>query len=264
MGLTTTYDANGNLTALGSTTYTWNARNQLTATSAGSSTFAYDALGRRISAVVAGTTTGYQYDGLNPVMLGGNFMLAGLGLDEYYARVTSGTATSLLPDALGSTVAMSSSTATTTASYAYSPYGDTVKTGTDATPLEYTGRENDGTTGLYYYRARYYSPALGRFVSEDPIGLKGGLNRYAYVRGKGKVRPSVFPKRRRGARSPKRWRVKPSDEERVSVLDCGGLTPLSGEDLTRKQKRTRFVEKCGNGIKPLQAAHLTSHQFYWW
>ncbi len=184
LGLTTTYDANGNLTALGSTTYTWNARNQLTATSAGSSTFAYDALGRRVSAVVAGTTTGYQYDGLNPVMLGGNFMLAGLGLDENYARVTSGTATSLLTDGLGSTIAMSSSAAATTANYVYSPYGDTVKTGTDATPLEYTGRENDGPTGLYYYRARYYSPQLGRFISEDPIGLRGsGTNFYAYARG---------------------------------------------------------------------------------
>ena len=36
---------------------------------------------------------------------------------------------------------------------------------------QYTGRENDGT-GLYFYRARYYAPALGRFISEDPIGLE--------------------------------------------------------------------------------------------
>ncbi len=40
-----------------------------------------------------------------------------------------------------------------------------------------------GKSCLYYYRARYYSPALGRFISEDPIGLRGGLNRYAYVDG---------------------------------------------------------------------------------
>ena len=45
---------------------------------------------------------------------------------------------------------------------------------------QYTGRENDGT-GLYFYRARYYAPALGRFISEDPIGFRGGINRYAYV-----------------------------------------------------------------------------------
>ena len=46
--------------------------------------------------------------------------------------------------------------------------------------LQYTGRENDDT-GLYYYRARYYDPALKRFITSDPIGLRGGLNTYAYV-----------------------------------------------------------------------------------
>jgi RHS repeat-associated protein len=44
----------------------------------------------------------------------------------------------------------------------------------------YTGREPD-ETGLVYYRARYYNPGLGRFVSRDPIGLQGGINNYAYV-----------------------------------------------------------------------------------
>lgn len=47
-------------------------------------------------------------------------------------------------------------------------------------PFQYTGRENDNT-GLYYYRARYYSPELQRFVSEDPIGLWGGINFFVYV-----------------------------------------------------------------------------------
>lgn len=45
---------------------------------------------------------------------------------------------------------------------------------------KYTGREDDGS-GLFYYRARYYSPRLGRFVSEDPIGFRGGINLYRYV-----------------------------------------------------------------------------------
>ncbi len=53
------------------------------------------------------------------------------------------------------------------------------------TPFQFTGRENDGT-GLYYYRARYYSPEMGKFISEDPIGLAGGLNMYAYVDSVGK------------------------------------------------------------------------------
>ena len=46
----------------------------------------------------------------------------------------------------------------------------------------YTAREWDPEIGLYYYRARYYDPKQGRFISEDPIGLKGGVNFYSYVR----------------------------------------------------------------------------------
>jgi len=46
--------------------------------------------------------------------------------------------------------------------------------------FQFTGRENEGT-GLFYYRARYYHPTLGRFLSEDPIGIAGGFNFYAYV-----------------------------------------------------------------------------------
>ena len=48
--------------------------------------------------------------------------------------------------------------------------------------FQYTGRENDGT-GLYYYRARYYSPELSRFISQDPIGFRGGINQHVYVEG---------------------------------------------------------------------------------
>jgi RHS repeat-associated protein len=47
-------------------------------------------------------------------------------------------------------------------------------------PLQYTGRYHDGT-GLYYYRARYYSPKYHRFISQDPIGFAGGINVYRYV-----------------------------------------------------------------------------------
>ncbi|PYU65848.1 MAG: hypothetical protein DMG56_02085 [Acidobacteria bacterium] len=43
----------------------------------------------------------------------------------------------------------------------------------------YTGRELD-PTGLYFYRDRYYNPQLGRFISEDPVGFKSGINVYAY------------------------------------------------------------------------------------
>ena len=66
--------------------------------------------------------------------------------------------------------------------YTYDPYGATTADAAVSNPFQYTGRENDGN-GLYYYRARYYSPGMARFISSDPIGLAGGINTYAYVGG---------------------------------------------------------------------------------
>jgi len=132
---------------------------------------------------VSGVTTPYLYDGQNPAMISTNQMLAGAGLDEIYAQINSSGTTSYMRDGLNSTVALTNSSAATTANYSYSPYGDSASTGTASTPLQYTGREDDGATGLYFYRARYYSPQLGRFISEDPIGLAGGTNYYAYALG---------------------------------------------------------------------------------
>jgi RHS repeat-associated protein len=69
-------------------------------------------------------------------------------------------------------------------SYTYDPYGSTSVTGTsNGNEFQYTGRESEGN-GLYFYRARYYSPLLGRFISQDPLGFAGGDgNLYAYVFG---------------------------------------------------------------------------------
>ncbi len=180
---TLTYDHNGNLTALGTSTYNWDARNQLSGTSDGSSTFSYDGFGRRLSRRVGGVTSTYSYDGINPVTINSDFMLGGLSVDEVYARVNSTATTSYLTDALGSTVALTNGSGATSASFSYEPYGKTTKTGSDDTPLRFTGREDDGPSNLYYNRARYYAPQLGRFISQDPIGFGGGLNQYAYVGG---------------------------------------------------------------------------------
>jgi len=54
-------------------------------------------------------------------------------------------------------------------------------TGTIGTRFLYAGRDYDADTELYYYRARWYDPQARRFISEDPIGLNGGINLYAYV-----------------------------------------------------------------------------------
>ncbi|MBI4823337.1 MAG: RHS repeat-associated core domain-containing protein, partial [Nitrospirae bacterium] len=83
--------------------------------------------------------------------------------------------------ALGSVVALTDEAGTIKTQYVYDPYGNTEMIGEPSdNPFQYTGRENDGE-GLYYYRARYYSPELQRFISEDPIGLLGGVNLYTYT-----------------------------------------------------------------------------------
>lgn len=72
-------------------------------------------------------------------------------------------------------------TAAVQTQYMYEPFGSTTISGPATTnSFAYASRENDGT-GLYFYRARYYHPTLQRFIAEDPIGLNGGPNLYAYA-----------------------------------------------------------------------------------
>ncbi len=79
-----------------------------------------------------------------------------------------------LPDGLNSTIALTNSTGAIATSYTYQPFGGTTTSGTqNGNPYQFTGRENDGT-GLYYFRARYYSQMLQRFISQDPIGFASG------------------------------------------------------------------------------------------
>jgi RHS repeat-associated protein len=190
---TETYDLNGNLatsTDAGvTTTYTWNARNQLTGISKTGFTasFTYDSFGRRTGRTVNGTVTNYVYDGLNPVQekagatVNAN-LLTGLGIDEFFTRTDGVGVRSLLPDALGSTVALGDNTGTLQTQYTYEPFGFVSQTGASSTSsYKYTGREDDGS-GLSYYRARYYQPRLQRFIAEDPVGFASGdFNLYAFL-----------------------------------------------------------------------------------
>ncbi len=180
------YDANGNMTSDGTNSYVWDARNHLSSMNLGGVTFQYDGYDRRTGKTTIAGTTNYLYDGANVVQeLSGTTVTANLlsgGIDEVFMRTDSSGSANFLTDALGSTVALTDSAGSTLASYAYEPFGrTTVTSGSAANPYQYTGRENDGT-GLYFYRARYYSPALGRFIAEDPTGFSGGdVDLYAYT-----------------------------------------------------------------------------------
>ncbi|RDU96775.1 RHS repeat-associated core domain-containing protein, partial [Trinickia dinghuensis] len=132
-----------------------------------------------------GTTTNFLYDGANAVqeLAGGTpsaNMLTGLRVDEVFGRTDSLGTRSFVTDALGSTVALTDGSGAVKTNYTYEPYGNTTTSGeVNGNASQYTGRENDGT-GLYYYRARYYNPGFGRFVAEDPIGIRGGSNLFSY------------------------------------------------------------------------------------
>ncbi|HKY27374.1 MAG TPA: RHS repeat-associated core domain-containing protein [Pyrinomonadaceae bacterium] len=181
------YDLNGHLTSDGSNTYTWNARKQLVSISGPGVTasFQYDASGRRTGATINGDSTTFLYDGQEIVAeqssQGLAQMLSG-SVDEIFLRRTS-TDTNVLTDGLGNVVSLHGSSGGLQTEYSYGDFGQPGYTGTASiNSRQYTGREFDGATGLHYYRARYYSPALLRFISEDPLGFgSGDSNLYAYV-----------------------------------------------------------------------------------
>ncbi|WAT14754.1 RHS repeat domain-containing protein [Xanthomonas fragariae] len=184
------YDESGHLLNEGSRKYVWDDRDRLSEIQQGGTTiasFSYDALGRRTAKTEGGTSTQYLYDGEDVVQetQGStvNPILTGLGIDQRYARNDTGGRTYFLTDQLGSTRLLTNAAGGVVQRYEYDPYGATTQSSTAYTnPYQYTGREKD-SSGLYYYRARYYRPQWGRFISEDPIQLAAGPNSYAYVGG---------------------------------------------------------------------------------
>lgn len=142
-----------------------------------------------------------------------------LSIDEVLTRTDAVDTVHFLADALGSAMALTNPTGASTTSYTYEPYGRTTVEGTAVNPHQYTGRENDWT-GLYYYRARYYQAALGRFVSEDPLGLAAGdANLYAYVRNQPATLTDPFGL----------WYTEAHGEQTVEVATACGLPPGDAE-----------------------------------
>lgn len=137
--------------------------------------------------------TVYLYDGrsaganiIEEVDSNGNVVARytqGKGVDQPFAELRSSTASYYEQDGLSSITSLTNSAGVLANTYTYDSFGKlTGFTGTLTNPFRYTGRENDSETGIYDYRARYYDQNVGRFINEDPIGFKGGIDFYTYVK----------------------------------------------------------------------------------
>ncbi len=199
-GYTISYDANGNaLSKTGpgaSYTYTWDALGRLVEVRNGGgliATYSYDALGRRVSGTAAdGTFERYVYDGDHVILdVNGAHALKveygyEPGADRLFAIKNSQgaawTGVAIADPKIGTIRGIANlSGGAIRKQYWTTVWGDAESDTGVVTRFRMAGREYDQMTKLYYMRARYYDPEVGRFLSEDPIGIAGGLNLYAYA-----------------------------------------------------------------------------------
>lgn len=196
---TALYDANGNYRGNGVNDLAiHNSQNQLVslAMSGTTASYQYGPMGRRIETTIAGTRTRFLHSGdmeiAELVDMFGQWKIKtryipGLGVDQRVAMINVNTFDGSTlsreyyhADRLGSVIAMAAEDGSVTANYVYTPFG-VEDYGASGNPFRYTGRRWDAQVGLYYYRARYYDPELGRFLETDPVLYADQMNLYAYV-----------------------------------------------------------------------------------
>jgi len=157
--------------------------------------FAYDGAGNRIRkmSIINDDTAivKYSYDGSDLLFEHDDTdavaerYLYGPGIDNILETETAGGAYLHFADGLGSVARITNSSGDVLKTMRYDAFGNFLADSgsTDGDYVSFTGREYDDMFGLYYYRARYYSPMTGRFTTRDPIGLAGGdFNLYRHTR----------------------------------------------------------------------------------
>ena len=193
---TYSYDPNGNLAqrvaGADTWTYTWDGVGQLVQVRKNSqvvTTFEYDPVGRRVGKITPASTTAWLLDGmdiLRETVTGSSpgmaYYVHGTGIDEPLGKEVSGDVEYYHADGLGSVVKITDQGGAIVHAYEYDVWGN-IALGVERPGYAFTGREWDPEIGLYYYRARYYDPNAGRFISEDPIGFGGGPNLFGYAGG---------------------------------------------------------------------------------
>lgn len=184
-----TYDTRGNLTNDGTNAYTYTAENLLK-TAPSSMTLAYDPLGRLYETVKSPVTTRFLYDGIDMIgeYDGANAVqrryVHGPGIDNpivWYegSAISPTTRRFLMADERGSIVSVTDSAGATVGLNSYDEFG--IPASGNVGKFGYTGQLWLPDAKLWYYKARMYSPVLGRFLQTDPIGYADGMNWYNYV-----------------------------------------------------------------------------------
>ena len=193
------YDEAGCLTNLNGASLEWDERYRLKSVDDTPSfvEYEYDVLNRRISRAEGGTTNYYVYNG-NQVVADlddtGALLRTyvwGMGIDNLLSFTDHTTSNTYyaIKDHQNTVIALTDENGAVVESYEYDAYGNTRvfdASGTELTQSAYgnrycfQGREIDWTTGLYHFRARWYNPETGRWLSKDPIGIAGGLNQYVF------------------------------------------------------------------------------------